>query len=83
MIRHLVISIGPSEIIILCVLLFVFLYGLPRIFRAIGRAVGWIKHKAQNTPTWEGIIISTLIGLLPLYLILCFFGYMGETIKRI
>ncbi len=31
-----------------------------------------------NTPTWKGIIISALIGMLPLYLVLCFFGVMGE-----
>lgn len=33
---------------------------------------------ARNTPTWKGIIISAILGLLPLYLILCFFGLMGE-----
>lgn len=32
----------------------------------------------RNTPTWHGIIISALIGCLPLYLVLCFFGLMGE-----
>ena len=32
----------------------------------------------QKNPTWEGIIISALIGMLPLYLILCYFGYMGD-----
>jgi len=31
-----------------------------------------------NTPTWKGIIISALLGMLPLYLVLCFFGVMGE-----
>lgn len=33
---------------------------------------------ATNTPTWEGIIISAILGMLPFYLILCFFGIMGE-----
>lgn len=33
---------------------------------------------AQNAPTWKGVIISAILGLLPLYLILCFFGVMGE-----
>lgn len=33
---------------------------------------------ARHTPTWKGIIISAILGLLPLYLILCFFGLMGE-----
>lgn len=37
-----------------------------------------ISDGPVNNPTWEGIIISALIGLLPLYLILCFLGYMGE-----
>lgn len=41
----------------------------------IGKA---ISNGPVNNPTWEGIIISALIGLLPLYLILCFLGYMGE-----
>jgi RsiW-degrading membrane proteinase PrsW (M82 family) len=35
-----------------------------------------------NTPTWKGIIISALLGMLPLYLVLCFFGVMGEERKR-
>ncbi len=35
-----------------------------------------IKGPAKN-PTWKGIIISALIGLLPLYLVLCFLGWMG------
>ncbi len=37
-----------------------------------------IKAGIPNTPTWKGIIISALLGLLPLYLVLCFFGVMGE-----
>jgi len=35
-------------------------------------------RNAANTPTWNGIIISAILGILPLYLILCFFGIMGE-----
>ncbi len=38
---------------------------------------GLIRN-ATNSPTWEGIIISALIGMLPMYLILCYFGVMGE-----
>ena len=34
--------------------------------------------KYANTPTWPGIIISALLGCLPFYLVLCYFGYMGE-----
>ena len=37
-----------------------------------------IRHGGTNNPTWRGIIISALLGMLPLYLILCFFGVMGE-----
>jgi hypothetical protein len=37
-----------------------------------------ISHGGENYPTWTGIIISAMIGMLPLYLILCFFGVMGE-----
>ena len=43
--------------------------------------VGIIKLIAKgpaNNPTWKGIIISALFGLLPLYLIFCFLGWMGE-----
>ena len=32
----------------------------------------------KNDPTWTGIIISALIGMLPLYLVLCFLGVMGD-----
>jgi hypothetical protein len=32
----------------------------------------------MNTPTWKGIIISAILGMLPLYLVLCFFGIMGD-----
>ncbi len=37
-----------------------------------------IRYGGQNLPTWTGIIVSALIGLLVPYLILCFFGIMGE-----
>ena len=32
----------------------------------------------RNRPTWTGIIISAIIGCLPFYLFLCFFGLMGD-----
>ena len=35
-------------------------------------------RNAIHVPTWTGIIISAVLGMLPLYLILCFFGIMGE-----
>lgn len=37
-----------------------------------------IIRSATNLPTWSGIIISAFLGILPLYLILCYFGIMGE-----
>ena len=37
-----------------------------------------IVNAGQNTPTWTGIIISALLGMLVFYLVLCFFGWMGE-----
>ena len=44
-------------------------------------AIKAIIRTATNLPTWSGIIISAILGMLPLYLILCYFGIMGE--KRI
>ena len=38
--------------------------------KAMGRSV-------MNKPTWKGGIISGLLGLLPFYLLLCLFGFMG------
>ena len=32
----------------------------------------------ENRPTWTGIIISAVLGCLGFYLVLCFFGIMGE-----
>jgi len=32
----------------------------------------------KNFPTLTGIIISSIMGCLPFYLILCYFGFMGE-----
>lgn len=37
-----------------------------------------IIRSATNMPTWQGIIISAILGMLPFYLFLCFFGLMGE-----
>ena len=41
-----------------------------------------IINGAKNNPTWKGVIISAILGMLPLYLILCFFGVMGEERNR-
>lgn len=40
------------------------------VAKAMGRSV-------MNKPTWKGGIISALLGLLPFYLLLCLFGFMG------
>ncbi len=37
-----------------------------------------VTKGGKNYPTWTGIIISAIFGLLGLYLVLCFFGIMGE-----
>lgn len=55
-----------SLIMLIIIFLIIFL-----IFRAV-------RNGSKNKPTWEGIIISAVIGLLPIYLVLCYFGYMGE-----
>lgn len=53
----------------------------------IGLSVGIIFiikamiNNATNTPTWQGVIISAIFCVLPLYLIMCWLGWMGE--KRI
>ena len=41
-------------------------------------AIQAIIRSATHVPTWGGIIISAILGMLPLYLVLCFFGVMGE-----
>ena len=41
------------------------------VLKAIGRPI-------MNKPTWKGGIISFFVGMLPIYLLLCFFGFMGE-----
>lgn len=37
---------------------------------------------ATNTPSWQGIIISALLGMLPFYLFLCWLGWMGNKKDR-
>ena len=45
----------------------------------IGVIVYMVKNwEKAHLPTWKGIIISALIGLLPLYLVLCFLKVMGK-----
>ena len=37
---------------------------------------------SRSNPTLTGVVVSLVIGMLPLYLILCFFGIMGEPRNR-
>ena len=64
-------GIGAQEIILI---ILVFL-----IFMIIIGFISAIFCGTRNTPTWHGIIISAIIGMLPLYLILCFLGIMGRS----
>ena len=57
-------------IIIASVLVALVIIGI-MIVKATGRPI-------MNKPTWKGGIISALVGLLPLYLLLCLFGFMGK-----
>lgn len=41
-----------------------------------------IKIGGRNRPTWTGIIISSILGCLVIYLFLCFFGLMGDREKE-
>ena len=59
-----------------------FLISLVILALVIWGIVGLIKaiiNGARNSPTWKGIIISAIFGLLPFYLIMCFFGWAGES----
>ncbi len=62
-----------------------FVLGILAIIAVVALIVGIIKlliKCARKNPTWKGIIISAILGLLPFYLILCFFGLMGEQKNR-
>ncbi len=37
-----------------------------------------LRNAKMNRPTWMGIIISALLGILPFYLVMCFLGIWGE-----
>lgn len=56
---------------------FAFLIMLLMIIGVIALIVSAIKN-SKNQPTMKGVIISLIFGLLPLYLILCILGIMGE-----
>ena len=54
------------------------LFAIIMIIALLGLIVKAIISGASNNPTWQGIIISAILGMLPLYLILCWLGFMGE-----
>lgn len=56
---------------------FAFLIMLLMVIGVIALIVSAIKN-SKNQPTMKGVIISLIFGLLPLYLILCVLGIMGE-----
>ena len=60
-------GIGTAEI-----LAFIFILGIVLLI------ISAICYGGKNNPTWTGIIVSALLNLLILYLVLCFFGIMGE-----
>ena len=41
-----------------------------------------LSSNPQNTPTWTGLIISLLTGTIVIYLVLCYFGILGEERKK-
>lgn len=66
---------GNMSFIIMLVLLALVIWGIVGLIKAL-------INNASNTPTWKGIIISAIFGLLPFYLIMCFFGWAGESRKQ-
>ena len=52
------------------------------IFLLIILIIRGLINSARNTPSWRGIIWSAIFGVLPFYLIMCFFGWAGESRKQ-
>jgi hypothetical protein len=61
-----------AAMLIMLILMILMIVGIVKVI---------FKGPAKN-PTWKGIIISAWVGLLPLYLIFCFLGWMGEERDR-
>lgn len=40
--------------------------------------ITYICESATNKPTWKGVILSAMFGVLPFYLFMCWIGYWGE-----
>ena len=53
------------------------LFGLGIVIFVIW-AIMAIIGSSNSNPTLLGVVVSLMLGVLPLYLILCFFGIMGE-----
>ena len=66
-------NLGTGEVLVIALSFSLLLLALA--FRNFGLG--------KNMPTWKGIIISAILGLLVLYLVCCFFGLMGEEQKKI
>ncbi len=67
-------NLGAGELLVIAVSFSLLLLVLALAFRNFGLG--------KNMPTWKGIIISAILGLLVLYLVCCFFGLMGEEQKK-
>lgn len=42
-----------------------------------------IINRATNVPTWKGVIISAMFGMLPFYLLMCWIGVWGNEREKI
>lgn len=65
--------ITPSSLSML-----IFFIGIILIIALLIGLARLIAHARWNRPTWKGIIISAILGALPLYLFLCLIGVMGD-----
>ena len=54
------------------------LFAIIMIIALLGLIMQIIISSASSNPTWHGVIISAILGMLPLYLILCWFGFMEK-----
>ena len=57
--------------IIIATVLMALSIGLVMLLKALGRNV-------MNKPSWVGVVVTALVGLLPFYLLLCLFGFLGK-----
>ncbi len=57
-------------LLILLTILMALTIGLIMLRKALG-------HSIFNKPTWWVALITAITGVLPIYLLLCLFGFMG------